>query len=36
MILKEGHALLYGLDEAVLKNIDSCKQISTITRTSLD
>ncbi|KAL2464788.1 CCT-theta [Forsythia ovata] len=31
---KEGHQHLSGLDEAVLKNIDACKQLSTITRTS--
>ncbi|KAG9452059.1 hypothetical protein H6P81_004963 [Aristolochia fimbriata] len=34
-LLKEGHRHLSGLDEAVLKNIDACKQLSTITRTSL-
>lgn len=34
-MLKEGHKLLSGLDEAVLKNIDACKQLSQITRTSL-
>ncbi|XP_068635437.1 T-complex protein 1 subunit theta-like [Aristolochia californica] len=34
-LLKEGHKHLSGLDEAVLKNIDACKQLSTITRTSL-
>ncbi|KAK4485197.1 hypothetical protein RD792_007815 [Penstemon davidsonii] len=34
-MLKEGHRHLSGLDEAVLKNIDACKQLSTITRTSL-
>ncbi|KAK5787023.1 T-complex 1 subunit theta [Gossypium arboreum] len=34
-MLKEGHKRLSGLDEAVLKNIDACKQLSTITRTSL-
>ncbi|KAL2622225.1 hypothetical protein R1flu_002430 [Riccia fluitans] len=34
-MLKEGHKLLSGLDEAVLKNIDACKQLSKITRTSL-
>ncbi|KAL2455427.1 T-complex protein 1 subunit theta [Forsythia ovata] len=31
---KEGHQHLSGLDEAVLKNIVACKQLSTITRTS--
>ncbi|KAL4376262.1 hypothetical protein GQ457_02G039180 [Hibiscus cannabinus] len=34
-MLKEGHNHLSGLEEAVLKNIDACKQLSTITRTSL-
>lgn len=34
-MLKEGHKHLSGLDEAVLKNIDACKQLSAITRTSL-
>lgn len=34
-MLKEGHRHLSGLDEAVVKNIDACKQLSTITRTSL-
>lgn len=34
-MLKEGHKHLSGLDEAVLKNITACKQLSTITRTSL-
>lgn len=34
-LLKEGHKHLSGLDEAVLKNIDACKQLSLITRTSL-
>ncbi|EPS74226.1 hypothetical protein M569_00521 [Genlisea aurea] len=34
-LLKEGHKHLSGLDEAVLKNIDACRQLSTITRTSL-
>ncbi|KAF8395973.1 hypothetical protein HHK36_017584 [Tetracentron sinense] len=34
-MLKEGHKHLSGLDEAVLKNIDACRQLSTITRTSL-
>nr|ATU32523.1 TCP1-like protein [Cymbidium ensifolium] len=34
-LLKEGHKHLSGLDEAVLRNIDACKQLSVITRTSL-
>ncbi|KAG9132989.1 hypothetical protein Leryth_015371 [Lithospermum erythrorhizon] len=33
-MLKEGHRHLSGLDEAVIKNIDACKQLSQITRTS--
>ncbi|XP_010549607.1 PREDICTED: T-complex protein 1 subunit theta isoform X2 [Tarenaya hassleriana] len=34
-MLKEGYRHLSGLDEAVVKNIDACKELSTITRTSL-
>ncbi|CAI5518119.1 unnamed protein product [Closterium sp. Naga37s-1] len=34
-LLKEGHKHLTGLEEAVLKNIEACKQLSHITRTSL-
>ncbi|KAM3690516.1 hypothetical protein ACB098_09G130100 [Castanea mollissima] len=34
-MLKDGHKHLSGLDEAVLKNIDACKELSNITRTSL-
>ncbi|KAI3994109.1 hypothetical protein MKX01_012366 [Papaver californicum] len=34
-MLKEGHKHFSGLDEAVMKNIDACKQLCTITRTSL-
>ncbi|KAK9664660.1 hypothetical protein RND81_14G059200 [Saponaria officinalis] len=34
-MLKEGHRHLSGLDEAVLKNVDACKELSDITRTSL-
>jgi len=34
-MLKEGHRHLSGLDEAVLKNIDACGELSAITRTSL-
>ncbi|TVU12584.1 hypothetical protein EJB05_46235 [Eragrostis curvula] len=34
-MLKEGHRHLSGLDEAVLKNIDACRELSAITRTSL-
>ncbi|KAK4766469.1 hypothetical protein SAY87_008111 [Trapa incisa] len=34
-MLKEGHKHLSGLEEAVIKNIDACKQLSAITRTSL-
>ncbi|KAG6413590.1 hypothetical protein SASPL_126304 [Salvia splendens] len=34
-MLKEGHRHLSGLDEAVIKNIDACKQLAVITRTSL-
>lgn len=34
-MLKEGHKHLSGLDEAVVKNIEACKELSAITRTSL-
>eukprot|EP00897_Mesotaenium_endlicherianum_P003475 jgi/Mesen1/3155/ME000184S02226 len=34
-LLKEGHRHMSGLEEAVLKNIEACKQLSLITRTSL-
>ena len=34
-MLKEGHRHLSGLDEAVLKNVEACKALSIITRTSL-
>lgn len=34
-MLKEGHKHLVGLDEAVLKNIEACKQLSTILKTSM-
>jgi len=34
-MLKEGHRHLSGLEEAVLKNIDACGELSAITRTSL-
>ena len=34
-MLKEGHKYFSGVDEAVIKNIDACKGLSQITRTSL-
>lgn len=34
-MLKEGYRHLSGLEEAVLKNIDACKSLAGITRTSL-
>ncbi|KAK6941999.1 Chaperonin Cpn60/GroEL/TCP-1 family [Dillenia turbinata] len=34
-MLKEGHRHLSGLDEAVVKNINACEELSAITRTSL-
>lgn len=34
-MLKEGHKHLSGLEEAVLKNIEACKQLANITRTSM-
>ena len=32
---QDGHKHLSGLDEAVIKNVEACKQLSKITRTSL-
>eukprot|EP00899_Mesostigma_viride_P002925 jgi/Mesvir1/12633/Mv14593-RA.1 len=34
-VARQGHQHISGLDEAVLKNIDACKQLSQISRTSL-
>lgn len=34
-MLKEGHKHFSGVDEAVMKNIEACKGLSAITRTSL-
>ena len=34
-LLKEGSRTFSGLEEAILKNIDACKQLSQMTRTSL-
>jgi len=34
-LLKEGSRIFSGLEEAILRNIDACKQLSSITRTSL-
>lgn len=34
-MLKEGSTHLSGLEEAVLKNVEACKQLSQMTRTSL-
>lgn len=34
-MLKEGHKHFSGVEEAVMKNIDACKALSHITRTSL-
>jgi T-complex protein 1 subunit theta len=34
-MLKEGHKYFSGVEEAVIKNIDACKGLSQITRTSL-
>lgn len=33
--MKEGYRHYAGLEEAILKNIAACKEISTMTRTSL-
>lgn len=34
-MLKEGYKHLSGVDEAVLKNLEACKQLSAMTKTSL-
>jgi len=34
-MLKEGHQHYQGLQEAVMRNIEACKQLATITRTSM-
>jgi hypothetical protein len=34
-MLKDGHKHLSGLEEAVVMNLEACKQLSQITRTSL-
>ena len=34
-MLKDGHRHISGLEEAVLKNIEACKGLSQIARTSL-
>ncbi len=34
-LLKEGYKHFGGLEEAILKNVEACKQLAAITRTSL-
>ena len=34
-LLKEGYKHLQGLEEAILRNVEACKMLSTMTRTSL-
>jgi hypothetical protein len=34
-MLKDGHKHIEGVDMAIGKNIDACKQLSAITRTSM-
>lgn len=34
-MLKDGYKLFSGVNEAVVKNIEACKELSTITKTSL-
>ena len=34
-MLKEGHQHMSGMEEAVFRNIEACKQLSTITKTSM-
>lgn len=34
-MLKEGHQMFSGLQEAVLKNIEACKELSLLTKSSM-
>lgn len=34
-MLKDGYKMFSGVNEAVVKNIEACKELSTITKTSL-
>ena len=34
-LLKDGYQVHSGVEEAVMRNIEACKQLSVITRTSL-
>ena len=34
-MLKEGHQHMSGMEEAVFRNIEACKQLSLITKTSM-
>jgi len=34
-MLKEGHKHFSGTDEAILRNIEACKELAKITRTSM-
>ena len=34
-LLKDGYKHMSGLDEAIMRNIDACKQLAAITRTSM-
>eukprot|EP00955_Chlamydomonas_euryale_P030995 325880-Chlamydomonas_euryale.AAC.10 len=34
-MLKDGHKHISGLEEAVIKNIEACKELAQIARTSL-
>ena len=34
-MLKEGHQHMSGMEEAVFRNIEACKQLSMITKTSM-
>lgn len=34
-MLKDGHKHMSGMEDAVFRNIDACKQLSVITKTSM-
>jgi T-complex protein 1 subunit theta len=34
-MLKDGHQMFSGLQEAVLKNIEACKELSLLTKSSM-
>lgn len=34
-MLKDGHKHMSGMEDAVIRNIEACKQLSVITKTSM-